>query len=158
MSARIEVRRRVWAWDARRRGDIGADSILDGIGDAIGEHPVAALGFVAIGVVGAVALPFLLLAVELAVVLVATIGVVVTRVVLRRPWRVEARFRSNGSVCGRWAVHGFRAAGRARDQLQRRVDRDVPLPPDGPYDPEAPPAEPSLQDPLDDPTWPQRTD
>lgn len=170
MSERIEVRRRVWAWDVQVRGDVDGSTLFEALGNAIGEHPIAGLTFIAGGLVLMFALPFLLLAVEVAALLTVTAVVVGSRVVLRRPWVVEARYRRNKAVIGRWDVQGFRRAGVARDQIRQLVADGQRPPVSGPYDPDnPPPPRPSLrrptgdgvgahQDPLDDPTWPTETE
>ena len=63
-----------------------------------------------------------------------TTGQALARVVARQAWPVEARFRANGAVHRRWFVQGFRAAGRAADELQGLADADR-LPPPGRFTP-----------------------
>jgi hypothetical protein len=56
--------------------------------------------------------------------LVLTLGLL-GRVLLRRPWRVEAL--GPRAVRHEWRVVGFRAAGRQRDDVVRRLQGGLPL-------------------------------
>lgn len=83
----------------------------------LGAFAVVVALFVAVLLL-AIWFPFvILLVVDIVwLVLVAVFGVV-GRVVLRRPWRVEAR---SGDDRRHWYVRGFRAAGRHRDEIVRQ--------------------------------------
>ncbi|MDJ0768549.1 MAG: hypothetical protein QNJ12_07125 [Ilumatobacter sp.] len=70
--------------------------------------------------------PLLLLGIDLAWLLIVGIFGVIGRVVLRRPWRVEA---TSTDERREWFVQGFRAAGRRRDELARQFEHG--LNPDG---------------------------
>lgn len=117
---RYEVRRRVLARDLRRprrpRSEVAADGIWD----------LLIFGPVVVAVWHGIAFVF-----EAVVVGLVTAGQVVVRVATRRPWPVEARFRTNGAVARRWEVRGFRAAGLVAAQLQAAADRGDALPPAG---------------------------
>lgn len=120
--SRYDVRRRIWAWDPteRRRR---AESILDGGLDAVVFGPVSAAIWHGI-----------ILAVETVAMVFLTVGQALARVVARQAWPVEARFRTNGAVYRQWLVQGFRAAGRAADELQALADAGR-MPPPGRFTP-----------------------
>lgn len=136
----VEVRRRLWLWDARFRVDMDPGAAVDALGGAIGEHPVVGLAAVAAGLVLVLVAPFLLLAVEVALLVVLTVAAVLTRFVLRRPWMVEARRRRDSVVLRQWQVRGFRRAGRAQRQLAALAENGGELPPSGNYDPDEGPS------------------
>lgn len=125
MTGRYQVRRRVWARELRRRRRRSrSEATANGILDLLIFGPV----FVAVW--HAIVLVF-----EGLVVGLVTAGQVVLRVVTRRPWPVEARFRSNGAVARSWQVKGFGAAGRAAEHLQSIADAGGQLPPPGRFTP-----------------------
>lgn len=166
----VVVRRRLLHWRPRWRGPRWRDSIdttdvdlpsggggsgfFDLLDDLVGAVVVIAL----VAVLLATVVPVIVLAVEVLLVLLATAAVLGWRVATRQPWIVEAIEDGSGRTLGTWQVHGWRAAGRARDELQRLADRGAQLPPDGVHDPDALPAVPRPEpEPLDDPTWPTAT-
>jgi len=92
---------------------------------------VLSLAVVALlGLVVVVGLPLLVTLIDLAVLVVATIGAVIARVVFRRPWIVEAR-SARGDV---YELHivGWRAAGEAVRSLARDLQHGLHPTPDGP--------------------------
>ncbi len=112
------------------------EAVLTGIDDLAGLALLPLL--LVLAIIVALTLPFLLLAVELALVAVAAVLFVLLRVLLRRPWIVEA-WRGSGDVAervGAWAVVGWRRAGRAVDEVARRLEVGEPLPPEGRWDPD----------------------
>ena len=75
---------------------------------------VAAFGFLVV-----LAVPALVALVAAVLVAAAVAAITLTgRVVLRRPWRVEAASQTERRV---WRVHGFRPTGRRSDEFARRV-------------------------------------
>lgn len=116
---------------ARRRGDdarwYDALDIPDFGVDLDGFAIVVAL-IVAIVLLALFGWPLALVGIDLAWALLAGIIGTIGRVVLGRPWRVEAR---SGDERRQWYVQGFRAAGRARDDVARRLQHGQnPLPGD----------------------------
>lgn len=107
-------------WDVADGLDV-ADLLTDipGIGLAIGL-------FVGGVVIGALAiffvLPALALLIELLIVLLIAGGALFSRVLLRRPWLVVGRAVDSDEVIVRRVV-GFRASGRAADDLATRLSR-----------------------------------
>ncbi|NHC13217.1 hypothetical protein [Motilibacter deserti] len=97
-----------------------------------GAALLALIGLLLIGLVAAAALfwwlllPLLLLLVDLVVVLVLLVAGVAARVVLRRPWTVEAASRH---ARYRHHVVGLRAARRARSDLAEQLRAGTLRPP-----------------------------
>jgi hypothetical protein len=63
--------------------------------------------------------PLILIGIDLIWLLLVFGFGLIGRVVLRRPWRVEA-VRDDGRERRAWFVRGYRAAGRHRDEVARR--------------------------------------
>jgi len=130
---RWTVRRRWFPWRLRWRGatdlDVGPLDLLD-----LGEIPVigAVIGIILLLLVTIfIGLPLVFLLVELCVGLVALVGALFGRVVLRRPWQVEAIPRGMGPQDVRlWNVVGFRASGRLKRQIRDALTAGASLPPD----------------------------
>ncbi len=79
--------------------------------DVVGEGIVTGILFiVATLLIIFVGLPLLIAVVDLAIVLVVAVVGLLARVVLRRPWTIEARV-SDGTTL-RWRVTGWRARGQ----------------------------------------------
>ncbi len=102
-----KVGRRWLPWRARLRDTGGPD-----IGDFFAFDDLAGLAVgiavVLLTLVVILLLPFLVLIVELALLLVLGVVTFFSRVVLRRPWTVQAR--TEGTL-REWKVPGFRNAG-----------------------------------------------
>ena len=104
----------------RRRPE--TDGLADGLGLAGDAADIPVVGVVAavVAVLLFVVLmtiwfPFVvLLAVDLVWLSLVVVVGAVGRIVLRRPWRVEARSDDDRRE---WFVHGYRAAGQLRDEL-----------------------------------------
>jgi hypothetical protein len=95
-------------------------SDLEGLAIVLGLIVV----FVALLILG---WPLLLLGIDLAWLAIVGVFGVIGRVVLRRPWRVEATSDTDRHD---WYVQGFRAAGRLRDDLGNQYRHGhQPLPP-----------------------------
>lgn len=75
-----------------------------------------------------VGLPLLFLLLDLVWLVAVLVLGVVGRVVLGRPWDVEAV--GPDGTRGRWRVKGFRAAGRKVSEIAQHVELGVPLRPD----------------------------
>ena len=131
------LRARLQQWRSRRRGrrDGGprwhdALDIPDVGGDLAGLAIVVAI-VVAIVLLVLFGWPLVLVGVDLVWLAFVSIFGVIGRVLLRRPWRVEAR---SGAERRHWYVSGFRAAGRHRDEIARQLQHgqnplgDVPSP------------------------------
>jgi hypothetical protein len=112
-----------FARSAGGRGGGGGDFDL---GDAVS---VIAFIFIVFVVAGLffwwVLLPLLLLVIDLLVVLVLLVAATAGRVLLGRPWTVEARAGSGRTV--REEVVGWRAALRRRDEMARAI-RETGMP------------------------------
>ena len=87
--------------------DIGPGAILAGLAVAI----AAAVLFLAVW-------PLVAIAIEIVILLILLVAGVVGRVLLRRPWTVEARA---GNRRVRWEVPGWRASGELVEQVARRI-------------------------------------
>jgi hypothetical protein len=106
-----------------RRADLNAGDALDALWFADGIDSVApavAIGIFAVLVV-VVVLPLLGVAIELLVLLVLLGAGVFSRVVLRRPWVVEAQCLDDGGRSIDYAVPGWRASSRAIEELRRTI-------------------------------------
>ena len=107
-----------------RTGDVAdADP---GCLELLGEGVVAALAIVvAVVVLLFVVIPLLVAVVDVAVVLLLALFGVAGRILLRRPWTVEAR-AEDGSLLV-WRVVGWRASGERVDLAAERITAgDVP--------------------------------
>lgn len=115
--------RRFGGWRRDRRKGRGLDSPLDAVPDG-GDDVLFAVAVVvavvlAVGLFWWVLLPLLLLVVDVLVVVVLLVAGVAARVLLRRPWSVEAA-RQDGHVVTR-SIVGWRAALRERDDLAAAI-------------------------------------
>jgi hypothetical protein len=105
-------------WLPRPRGRTSADgadafSYADG---ALFDAGLAGLAIVVVTVLVLVFLPYVFFVFELLVLPL----VFAYRVLLRKPWTVEAR---TGSERRRWRVVGWRRAGEVRDEIARALER-----------------------------------
>jgi hypothetical protein len=116
-----ESRESAW-YDGLDIPDFGAD--LEGLAIILAI-------VVAIVVLALFGWPLVLVGIDLAWLLLVSIFGVIGRVVLRRPWRVEAR---SGDERRHWYIQGYRAAGRHRDEIARQFQHgqnphgDAPAP------------------------------
>jgi hypothetical protein len=128
--ARWRVRRR-WLggrslprWRGMRGGDVG-DSVLDLFGSLGGDNILGTIAFVA-ALAAAVALlvffllPLAILLVELLVFLLLVALGIAARVLLRRPWLLEA---DDGVMTRRWVVSGWRASQEALAEIAAALER-----------------------------------
>jgi hypothetical protein len=142
---RVWTVRRHWAprlggervWDRFRRrfrqgadaasnaGDVG-DGCLGDLGDGIA---VAIVVIVVVLVVLFVAIPIIVAIVDLLIVLLLAALGVAGRVLLRRPWLVEAS--AAGGLSLEYRVVGFRASAQKRDDLANLLTVGATLPPTG---------------------------
>lgn len=104
---------------ARAAGD-GLDG-AGGCGELLGEG-VAAIAFVVVLVLVLVfvVLPLLVALAEIAILLLVALAIFLARVLLRRPWVVEA-VRPDGEAL-RWDVVGWRASGDACRTIAQHVE------------------------------------
>jgi hypothetical protein len=114
--------RRSWAW----RRDTGSDLLASGSfpgGDWAGGLEEAALILVGVIVIALVLVPVLLFGVELIVVGCVLAASLAGRVLLGRPWTVEAR--SLGSAGSErqleWSVPGWRRSGKVIGEIAREL-------------------------------------
>ena len=110
--------RRLWLPRLRRRGSNGGDPGpwgLDPVGD-VGDFGAAALAAIVLAIVVLVFLPYVFFLLELVVLPL----VIAYRVVLRKPWTVEARGGSEGR---RWRVVGWGRAGEVVDEIAHALER-----------------------------------
>ncbi|MFW2336298.1 hypothetical protein, partial [Ilumatobacter sp.] len=109
------------------RTDGGLDVLEPAFGPIVLDLGIAGLVigivvFVALAIVLVFGWPLILLGLDLAWLLaVAGVGAI-ARLVLRRPWRVEA---VAGGERRQWFVQGFRAAGRHRDEVARQFEHGL---------------------------------
>lgn len=109
----------------RRAGD--AADLDPGCLEIVGEGIVAAIAIVVVVLVALfVAIPLLVALVDVLILLVLAILGVVARVVLRRPWLVEAR-ADDGTVL-QWKVVGWRASDEWRTRIRDLLEAGVALP------------------------------
>ncbi|HEX2040128.1 MAG TPA: hypothetical protein VHF47_10400 [Acidimicrobiales bacterium] len=119
--------RRVWLpWRPRWRRP-RADSTDLNLVDPSGclDDTVGAVVAIVAGVVLAVlfvifVVPVLITLFEVALVLLLAAAGAMARIVLRRPWVVEAT-PATGSGCFRWKVVGWRRSGEVVDEVARRL-------------------------------------
>jgi hypothetical protein len=88
-----------------------------GIGDGAAGLVVALVIGIALVLLLVFGWPVILLGIDLVWLLLVGVLGVIGRIVLRRPWRVEAVSRTERRS---WFVKGYRAAGRERDEIARR--------------------------------------
>ena len=120
VAARFHRRYRQWS----RHGDV----VDPGCGDFALEGLVAGIiVIVAVLVLVLVALPLVLAVVDLFIVIVLALLGVVGRVVLRRPWIVQARSREGTVV--EWPVVGWRASGARVEEVARQLESGALRPP-----------------------------
>jgi hypothetical protein len=70
--------------------------------------------------------PLLFVLVDLIVLILLALGGAVTRVVLRRPWAVDAVPDIGDAL--RWRVVGWRRSGRLRDEIAGAIEQGLPVP------------------------------
>jgi hypothetical protein len=105
-----------------RREDVGGGDILDGLFLADGVEGFGAIGaVVAIGVLILVLLPLLGVALELVILLLVVAYGLFARVVLRRPWIVEAIDVRDGEERVAFAVKGWRDSSSALRELRTAI-------------------------------------
>ena len=117
---RVRLRRDDWR-DAAP-SDLGDLAVFDSPGGLVA-------GVVAIAAVILLLLviwPIVAIALELVLVALILIGVVVGRVILRRPWTVVARSDREQRT---WSVVGWRRSGRMIDAVAGALERGGELPP-----------------------------
>jgi len=130
--------RRFGAWRRKRKGDNGSGlGDLGGCGDVGGcggdDLGAIVLGIVLLVVGGLlfwfVLLPVLLLVVDILVVVVLLLVAIPARVLLRRPWSVEAAY-DDGQVEKIFSVDvvGWRHALATRDDIAAKLGRGYPAP------------------------------
>jgi hypothetical protein len=97
--------------------------------DLLGEGIVVLLVVILV-VLAAVFLviPLLVAVFDVALVLLAAIAGVLVRIVLRRPWTVEAR--ASDGTARQWRVVGWRASGRRRAEITEQLTAGVVPAPD----------------------------
>jgi hypothetical protein len=128
-----KVRRR---WFPRlrkfRRGKTQLDG-LDGLGDVAwldGDTPVAlVVGIVAVlllVLLAPVVLPTLLFVLQIVLLVVIVPAYLVLRLVLRRPWVIEATSSGPPEESMRWGVVGLRASGAAREEIAIALAAGIP--------------------------------
>ena len=99
--------------------------------ELLAEGFVAGLAIlVALLVAVFVVVPLLVAVVDVAIVLLLAALGVLGRIVLRRPWVVEA-VRAGGDEVIRWHVVGWRASGEHRDRVAEYLASTGTVPPDG---------------------------
>jgi hypothetical protein len=144
--------RRFGGWRRGRRGGSGSDALdatdqlgqvgtghsgggggggfFDSLGDDIAVAIFVIIGFILFGLVfWFLLLPVLLLVVDLLVVVILCLAAGVARVLLRRPWTVEAVSGEEGARGYRRftvAVVGWRAALRTRDEIAGKLRQGYP--------------------------------
>jgi len=116
----------------RRAGDVAdADP---GCLEVVGEGIVAAIAIIVfVLVLIFVAVPLLVAIVDIVILLLLALLGVLARVVLRRPWLVEAR--ANDGTALEWKVVGWRASGEWRREMAELLQAGVSLPPRQPTPP-----------------------
>jgi hypothetical protein len=114
-----DLRRRI----RERRREIDAGDALDAIWvlDGVDSLGVAISLSVAAILVVVVLLPLLGIALELVVVLVVVAWGAFARIALRRPWVIEARNLDDATRSSSYAVPGWRASGRAIEELRAAI-------------------------------------
>ncbi len=110
---------------ARRRSGLGDDLSSIGAND-LTDLVLVALGTVAIIVFVTVVWPLLFVLLDLIVLILLALGGAVTRVLLRRPWAVDAVPDIGDAL--RWRVVGWRRSGRLRDEIADAIERGLPVP------------------------------
>lgn len=119
------VGRRWWPWSPRQREidrPDAADLIdLGGADDVLGAVVVVFTVIVLVVILFTVVLPFIALAVELILLLLAFFWGIAARLVLRRPWTIQARASDGRELT--WRAKGFRRSGRVRDAVAEALAR-----------------------------------
>jgi hypothetical protein len=127
---RWPVRFRRWARELVR--DVRARDVFEGVGcvaDLLEAAAVVAVGLAVVVLVlllAFVVAPVVFALVDALVVLVLAGLGVLARVVLRRPWTVEAL--ASDDERAEWKVVGFRASGALKHDLRARLEAGVALP------------------------------
>ncbi len=113
-----QTRRFGWAW--KRRGNIPAEAVAT-VGQGLGSVDLGEGVLVVVAALAAVLvlIPLLFFGVELIVLGVLLAAALVSRVVLRRPWLIEARSSDPLSPGRRleWRVGGWRKSGKLIDRV-----------------------------------------
>jgi hypothetical protein len=112
----------------RGRKEVEDSGFLDGI-LAFEGATGAVIGLIALAlaiVVGVVLLPLLGVALELALLVLLLVSGLFGRVVLRRPWTVEAIDLDDSKRSVAFAVKGFGEAGRAAEELPATISASGP--------------------------------
>lgn len=122
-------------WE-RRRGrrtrraehkERGCNGDLSGFAvDSLQDLALVILAAAAIVLLVMVLWPLLLVLVDALVLLVLAVGGACARVVLRRPWAVDAVPDVGDAL--RWRIIGWRRSGRLRDEIAEAFERGLPLP------------------------------
>ena len=114
------MRNRLSGWDLP--DVVGSDELLVVI--------AVVVGMVVFGLLFWFLLPLLLLALDILAVLVLLVLAIPARVLLRRPWTVEAVAISSGHPGQRFhtQVVGWRRALGVRDEIARQLQEDRPTP------------------------------
>ena len=105
----------------RKRGKPDASNFVDlpfDIGDGGAGLVIAIVIAVALFLLLLLGWPVLLLGIDLAWLLLVGVLGMIGRIVLRRPWRVEA---VSAAERRNWFVKGYRAAGERRDEVARQL-------------------------------------
>jgi hypothetical protein len=112
-------------------GGGGGGGFLDGLADDLAVAVVVIVGLLLFGLLAWwVLIPLLLLAVDAIVVVLLFVVAILTRVLLRRPWTVEATTPAAGGGEDRFAteVVGWREALRSRDEIAGKLRAGYPAP------------------------------
>jgi hypothetical protein len=120
-------------WTNRDLVDGGVEGVgcaLEAIEGLVAILVVAVLGILAFYVI----VPLLLIAVDLAVLVVVVGGAVVGRILFKRPWIVEAERRDRPTT-HRWEVVGWRASGDHVRHVREQLTHGMPLPEPLPSEP-----------------------
>jgi len=136
MGARGRCGAALWRGSARRTFGVGSIAVTDktvrrtlevadpGCLDVFGEGIVAGLVIILV-ILAAVFLviPLLVAVFDVGLVLVAAMAGVLVRIVLRRPWTVEAR--ASDRETRRWRVIGWRTSGRRCTEISEQLAAGV---------------------------------
>jgi hypothetical protein len=126
--------RRFGGWRRKRRGGDGGNWDLPGgldLGDDLLVGIAVIVGLILFGVLfWFVLLPLILLLLDLLVVVVLLVLAIPARVLLRRPWTIEAIPATQGGGDNRFStqVIGWRRARRVRDEIVQKLRDGYPLP------------------------------
>jgi hypothetical protein len=118
-----------WRWGLRRPvRDLdnlpdpdAAGCLGDAIGEALEAFFVAILAIVAIVLFVVFVVPVLIALIEVVLLLLLVLAGVAARVVLRRPWIVDARVRGDVGVPLSWKVVGWRRSGEVIQEVATQL-------------------------------------